>query len=76
MNTKLNLRLATATLIAALFTGCAGITEANLDDAQALDAPAVTADAPVQSAEAPGYFNSGEDPDIIDVRPSSSREDK
>ncbi|WP_234572606.1 hypothetical protein [Rhodohalobacter sp. 614A] len=77
MKAKLNLRLATASLIVALFTGCAGITEANLDtDTQALDAPAVSADAPVQSADAPGYFHSGDEEDIIDVRPSNGYDDR
>ena len=75
---KLNLRLLTATFIIALFTGCAGITEANLSetDTQAIDAPAVTADSPVQSAEAPGYFHSGDEESMIDVRPSNGYDDR
>ena len=75
MKAKLNLRLLSVTLIAALFTGCAGITEANLDD-QPVDTPAVSADAPVQSAEAPGYFHSGDQEDIIDVRPSNDHRNR
>lgn len=73
-----NLRLISATVLIALFAGCAGITEANLSetDAQTLDAPAVTADSPVKSAEAPGYFHGGDQEDIIDVRPEDEYEDR
>ena len=70
-----NLRLLTATLIIALFAGCAGITEANLSETDAqLNAPAITAEPSVQSAEAPGYFHGGDDPGTIDVRPKNDYE--
>ena len=76
MKTLHNLRLITATVLIALFAGCAGITEANLSDTdtRALDAPAVSADSPVQSAEAPGYFHGGDQEEIIDVRPENEYE--
>ena len=76
MKTLHNLRLITATVLIALFAGCAGITEANLSDTdtQTLDAPAVSADSPVQSAEAPGYFHGGDQEEIIDVRPENEYE--
>lgn len=76
MKTLHNLRLFTATLIIAMFAGCAGITEANLSETDALDAPAVTADSPVQSTEAPGYFHGGDQEDIIDVPPSNDHRDR
>ena len=71
-----NLRLLTATLIIALFAGCAGITEANLSETDAIDAPAVTAESPVQSAEAPGYFHGGDQPSMIDIEPSNDHRDR
>ncbi|MDZ7719975.1 MAG: hypothetical protein U5K72_14255 [Balneolaceae bacterium] len=67
MKTLHNLRLLTATVIIALFAGCAGITEANLSETNAPDASAVSAESPVQSAEAPGYFHGGDQEEMIDV---------
>jgi len=74
MKTLHNLRLLAATLIIALLAGCAGITEANLSETDALNAPAVSADSPVQSAEAPGYFHGGDQEQMIDVPPEDMYE--
>jgi len=74
MKTLHNLRLLTATMIIALLAGCAGITEANLSETDALNAPAVSADSPVQSAEAPGYFHGGDQEQMIDVPPEDMYE--
>jgi hypothetical protein len=74
MKALLNIRLLTATLIIALFTGCAGITEANLDDMETADT--ATIEQPVQSVEAPDYFHSGDQEDIIEERPSRVYEER
>ncbi|MDZ7719978.1 MAG: hypothetical protein U5K72_14270 [Balneolaceae bacterium] len=70
MKTLHNLRLLTATVIIALFAGCAGITEANLSET-APDAPAVSVESTVQAEEAPGYFHGGDQEEMIDVGPSN-----
>ena len=70
-----NLRMLTATVIIALFAGCAGITEANLSET-APDAPAVSAESPVQSAEAPGYFHGGDEPEMLDIEPSDDHRNR
>ena len=74
MKSLLNLRLATATLIVALFAGCAGITEANLDDMESTDTASVGQT--VQSVDSPGYFDSGDQEDVIDVRPDKKTENR
>jgi hypothetical protein len=74
MKDLLNSRLLATALILALFTGCAGITEANLDDADTADA--ATIEQPVQSVEAPDYFHSGDQEDIIEERPSRTYEER
>jgi hypothetical protein len=75
MKTLHNFRLFTATVIIALFAGCAGITEANLSET-APDAPAVSAESPVQSAEAPGYFHGGDQEDLLDIEPSDDHRNR
>ncbi|MDZ7719977.1 MAG: hypothetical protein U5K72_14265 [Balneolaceae bacterium] len=76
MKTLHNLRLLTATVIIALFAGCAGITEANLSETNAPDASAVSAESPVQSAEAPGYFHGGDQEEMIDLEPSDDHRNR
>ena len=67
MNTLLKLRSLIVVTIIALLAGCAGITEANLSETdQAFDQ---ANESPVIHQELPGFFNGGDQEDIIDVRP-------
>jgi len=70
MKTLLRLKSALAILIIAIFSGCAGITVANMAETETIfDA----ADTPIIHSELPGFFNSGDEEDIIYVPPKSSR---
>ena len=70
MKTLLNLKTTLALLLILLFAGCAGITEANLAETEtAFD----NTDIPVVHSELPGFFDSGDEEDIIYVPPKSSR---
>ncbi|MCC5907978.1 MAG: hypothetical protein JJU13_17320 [Balneolaceae bacterium] len=67
MKTLLKLRSLFALTIISLLVGCAGITEANLSETdQAFDQ---ANESPVIHQELPGFFNGGDQEDIIDVRP-------
>jgi hypothetical protein len=70
MKTLLSLKSALAILIIAFFAGCAGITEANLAETETTFD---SADTPIVHSELPGFFNSGDQEDMIDVPPKSSR---
>jgi hypothetical protein len=67
MKTLLKLRSLFAITIIALLTACAGITEANLSDTD--EALNQASDTPVIHQELPGFFNGGDQEDVIDVRP-------
>ena len=60
-------------LTIALFAGCAGITEANLSDEQTFDA---AGELPLIHQETPDFVNSGDQPEMIRVRPTDSYEDR
>ena len=62
-----------AILTIALFAGCAGITEANLSDEQTFDA---AGDLQLIHQETPDFVNSGDEPEMIRVRPTSSYDDR
>ena len=70
MKILLGLKSAFAILLITLFTGCAGITEANLAETETAFE---TADIPIVHSELPGFFDSGDQEDAIDVQPKSSR---
>jgi hypothetical protein len=70
MKTLLSLKSALAILIIAIFAGCAGITEANLAETETTFE---SNDTPIVHSELPGFFNSGDQEDMIDVPPKSSR---
>ena len=70
MKTLLSLKTTFAILLITFFAGCAGITEANLAETETAFE---TADFPIVHSELPGFFNSGDNEDIIYVPPKSSR---
>jgi hypothetical protein len=70
MKTLLSLKTTLAILIIAIFAGCAGITEANMAETETTFE---SADTPIIHSELPGFFNSGDEEDIIYVPPKSSR---
>ena len=73
MKSLFNLRLFVAALFIAMISGCAGITEANLsDDTQTFDA----ANDQLIHQEVPDFVNGGDQEEMIDVRPTSSYDNR
>jgi len=67
----LKITLAIATI--ALFTGCAGITEASFEEEPALNS---AGNDQVINQELPDFFNGGDQEDMIDVRPRDRYQDR
>lgn len=60
------LKLTLTALFFALLTGCAGLTDATIDDA---DAQFNANDTQILNMEAPDFIRGGDQEDMIDVRP-------
>ncbi len=67
------LKLTLTALFFALLTGCAGLTDATVEDT---DAQFNANDTQVINQELPDFVRSGDREDIIDVRPRDRYEDR